>query len=852
MNDLEDKIWNIINVLRGQKNIQELKEIIISFLFLKFANDQLHSNNINIIEVPQDANWNFLCNESLPSHRFINTLQNGFLSIEEANIQLKNTFSVFEFQRKFNSKKDLNLIYHIFHQFSELKLDNGIDDYQIIIDKILQNFAQFEGKKGGDFTTPSSVSTLMIKLLSLKGGTILDSACGTGGFFDSIEKAYPDEKFNFYGQEFNPSTLALAKLRFAFNHNNKVVFGNPISTLQDDQFPDLKADYVIMHPPFNIKSWMTNKNSYDSRFKYGLPPKSNANLAWIQHAIHHLNDKGKGVLLMSNGALNARGKEAEIRRNLINDDLIEAIITLPSQLLANTNIPSSLWLLNKNRVHKNKILFIEGSDLGVKPPWGSQRVLESRSIDEVVSSYRSWTTQVNYSDQIGFCKEVSFNELSKNNFSLLSGRYVGIPELSKYDLSNAIKLKEILEYVTPNSIESNIIYKLVTVKNLSSNPDAYYLNEEWLPEGKLKFNFKLLDTNVLLVSKVGTNLKPTFYKSSKNKLAYSASSIYSFKVDESKVNIEYLIAELNKDYVQIQFDSIRKGSAMPFINQQDLLRIKLNIPSRLEQQKKILEHEREFRFQSTSKELGFAKEIRKLKDTQIKDLGSKKHNLMQHLNNVKASVDVLNKMMDINGGVLKANEVIDPRRGVTVENRFLRLQESLNKVIYYVDNITNEKKFDNTEIINPVKFLEECKERGIQDNLYDIEIIKDKDSFQDRKPLISISKNDFEEIYNNILENARNHGFVDDSKKYLFRVTVAYVDDFVNIFFENNGKPFSKGIAERFDVKGEKAGVTAGTGIGLWKVAEIANHFGAKIDVTDSPESDFPVGFRFKFNLEIL
>jgi signal transduction histidine kinase len=236
----------------------------------------------------------------------------------------------------------------------------------------------------------------------------------------------------------------------------------------------------------------------------------------------------------------------------------------------------------------------------------------------------------------------------------------------------------------------------------------------------------------------------------------------------------------------------------------------------------------------------------------MKDLGSKKHNIMQHLNNVKASTDVLMKMMELNKGVLNSDAIIDPRRGVSVGNRFLRLQESLDKVIYYVDNITNELQYDDAEIINPITFIKECKERGIENDNFSIEIIIDKETFNSIKPLISISKNDFEELYNNILENAIKHGFIDESKSYIFRVTIAYVDDLLEINFENNGKQFPKGIAEKLDVKGEKAGATAGTGIGLWKVAEIAKHFACKLEVLDEPQSEFPVGFKFKFNLETL
>jgi len=228
-------------------------------------------------------------------------------------------------------------------------------------------------------------------------------------------------------------------------------------------------------------------------------------------------------------------------------------------------------------------------------------------------------------------------------------------------------------------------------------------------------------------------------------IVYSSNKIFSFKVYEKKVFLDFLIAELYKDYIQFQLDSYRKGAAMQVIRREDLLKVLILVPSSLNEQKKIFENERELRFQAITKDLGFEKELAELKKAQMKDLGSKKHNIMQHLNNVKASADVLTRMMELNNGVFMADEVIDPRRGITVEKRFLRLQESLEKVIYYVDNITNELKYDEAEIINHIKFIKECKERGLQKDLIAIDIIVENATFEGRKPLISISNQYFQD-----------------------------------------------------------------------------------------------------------
>ncbi|MEH6536647.1 MAG: N-6 DNA methylase [Psychroserpens sp.] len=855
MREYVSRFWNnrfleVLNNVRGHRDMHDLKELFISLIFLKYANDKFSENEDSSIKVPREAQWNYLY-KIISASNFLDFLQIAFSSLEYENYQVENTFSVFDFNNKFKTKEDVELIKSLFYGITDFGFIKESIDFSIIIESLIIDFANNEGKKGNDFTTPLSVSQLMIELLNPARGSILDSACGTGGFFQKVTDNYPKGEFQFYGQEQNQSTLALAKLRFAFNQDDSIQFSEAKSTLTEDQFPNLKVDYIVMHPPFSGRNWLTDQIQYDPRFEYGLPPKSNANFAWIQHALFHLNENGKSAVLLNNSSLATGGKEAEIRKNIIEADLIESIISLPSQLFSNTSIPASIWLLNKNKSNKGEVLFIDASSIG-KMINRSQRLLVDKDILEISKLFNSWQeNDLRYSEKIGFNKSVDISEIRNTDYLLTPVRYVGIAELDKIDLSKAVNLGDILEYARPTRLDPDVSYKRLSIKDLASNQDSFFLDSSILEKGDFRLDYRLLEDDILLISRLGNKLKPTYHKSSSDKIAFSSTVIFSFKVDFKQIDIDYLIAELHKDYVQFQLDNYRKGTGMSTINRQDLLNVQIFVPP-LNEQKEIFEKEREVRFQSVAKDLGFEKEIAKLKEAQMKDLGSKKHNIMQHLNNVKASTDVLITMMELNNGILKSDEVIDPRRGVTVEKRFLRLQESLGKVIYYVDNITNELRYDEAEIIDSVKFIKECKERGLQNDLFSIEIIVEKATFQEQNPLISISKNDFEEIYNNILENAINHGFVNKSKSYIFRISIAYIDDFLEINFVNNGKPFPKGIAENFDVKGEKAGLTAGTGIGLWKVAEIAKHFNCNLEVFDEPESEFPVGFKFQFNLETL
>jgi type I restriction-modification system DNA methylase subunit len=851
MNKLVNNIWSFTNEVRGYIEISELKEIVVSLIFLKHATDEYLSNPFSEVSVPKKSQYTFLA-ENLNNSDLMNYLWNAFDVIELENTQLRDTLTNFNFRNRFKNKDDFYLIQNLIIKISEFGLLEEDTSFSNFIGELLSKFADYEGKKGGDFTTPDSVSKLMVQLLDPKEGSILDSTCGTGGFFEKVKENHPSSVFQFYGQEYNQNTLALAKLRFAFSADDSLNFSEAKDTLSQDGFPNLKVDYVLMHPPFNVRNALTYENQFHPRFEYGLPPKGNANMAWIQHALFHLNEDGKSTVLLSNSSLSAGGIEAEIRKNIIDENLVESIITLPSGMLSNTSISCCIWVLNKNKTRKNKTLFIDATNFGHKEKGSSQKVLDEKSMKQITSIFKkTQNNEMTYVGHTGFFHIVDHKEIIENDYLLTPGRYVGLEDKIKEDLSKAVPLVTVLEYVKPEKLDENVAYKKVSIKDLSSISTNYVLDTDNLTEGELKSNYKVLPNNVLLIPRLGDKLKFSYCTQGETNIAFSANSIFTFRVDTDKIRLDYLIGELFKAYFHFQYSAFKYGAGIQLIRLKDLLNIKILIPS-LKEQKVVVEEERERQFQSAAKDLGFEKEIERLKRAQMKDLGSKKHNIMQHLNNVKASADVLTTMMELNNGVLKSDEIIDPRRGVTVEKRFLRLQESLSKVIYYVDNITNELKYDAAEIIDSTKFIKECKERGLQDDLFSIEVIIENATFQGQKPLISISKNDFEEIYNNILENAINHGFVDKRKSYIFRISIAYIDGFLEINFVNNGKPFPKGIAEKFDVKGVKAGETGGTGIGLWKVAEIAKHFDCKLEVFDEPESEFPVGFKFQFNLETL
>ena len=322
-----------------------------------------------------------------------------------------------------------------------------------VYEYFLGQFALAEGKQGGQYYTPKSIVTLIVEMLEPYQGRVYDPAMGAGGFFVSNDKfiqAHAAEKhynaaeqrkhISVYGQESNPTTWKLAAMNMAirgidFNFGKK----NADSFL-DDQHPDLRADYVMANPPFNIKAWWHGKLEGDARWKYGTPPASNANYGWIQHMLHHLNDNGSMGLLLANGSMSSNtNNEGEIRKSLIlgntansvPGDVIECMVALPGQLFTNTQIPACIWFLTKNkkggngkRDRRGETLFIDVRNLGFM----KDRVLRDftdEDIAKIADTFHAWQSGKGYEDEKGFCYSASVDDLKKHDFVLTPGRYVG-------------------------------------------------------------------------------------------------------------------------------------------------------------------------------------------------------------------------------------------------------------------------------------------------------------------------------------------------------------------------------------------------------------------------------------------
>ena len=348
-----------------------------------------------------------------------------------------------------------------------------------VFEYFLGEFALAEGRKGGQFYTPGSVVKLLVEMLEPYNGRVFDPCCGSGGMFVQSEKFIKEHQgkindISIYGQESNQTTWRLAKMNLAIRgiDSSQVKWNNEGSFLNDTH-KDLKADYVIANPPFNDSDWSGDLLKTDGRWTFGTPPSGNANYAWIQHFLYHLNPNGQAGFVLSKGALTSKTSgEGEIRKSLVEARLVDCIVNLPGKLFLNTQIPASLWFLNRNKTERrNEILFIDARNIGHLI---NRRTLEftDEDITKISETYSNWKqSNIDYEDIKGFCKSTSMEEVKELDYVLTPGRYVGLEEIEDdFDFNErftALKKEFEEQLVEETKLNKEILENLSKIKLIS-------------------------------------------------------------------------------------------------------------------------------------------------------------------------------------------------------------------------------------------------------------------------------------------------------------------------------------------------------------------------------------------------
>lgn len=455
--NFEAELFKAADKLRKNINAADYKDIVLWLVFLKFISDSfddLYKNLLkdeysdpedldeyraeNVFFVPKVARWTDIhAKAKLPEIGQI--LDDAMDQIEKENKELKNVLPKVYWKENLDKASLGGLIDLISNLDLKKENENSKDLFWRIYEYFLGEFANAEWKKWGQFYTPKCIVELMVNMIEPYKGRVYDPACGSGWMFVMSEKFVEDHRWNInditiYGQESNRTTWKLSKMNLAIrNINSEFVSWNTQGSFLNDSHPDLKADFILANPPFNQSDWGQEILQDDGRWKYWTPPAWNANYAWMQHMLYHTAPTWVMATVLANGSLSSNTSwEWEIRKTLIQEDLVECIVALPKQLFYNTWIPACIWFLRREKSERhNEILFIDASEMWYMKD-RVHRDLAKEDIDKISDTYHNWrkskSSTWGYEDVLWFSKSASMEELEKHDYVLTPWRYVWIPE----------------------------------------------------------------------------------------------------------------------------------------------------------------------------------------------------------------------------------------------------------------------------------------------------------------------------------------------------------------------------------------------------------------------------------------
>lgn len=484
----EQQIWSAADKLRGNIDASEYKNVVLGLIFLKYISDKFEQKYQELVEegegfeedrdeytyesiffVPPEARWGVIA-AAAHTPEIGKVIDNAMRLIESENDKLKGILPK-NFARQELDKRRLGEVVDLFTNVQMAEKGDTRDILGRTYEYCLSKFAEAEGKNAGEFYTPACVVRTLVEIIQPYHGRVYDPCCGSGGMFVQSAEFVKNHQgkiddLSIYGQESNPTTWKMATMNLAIRGIDANLGEFNADTFFNDVHKNERFDFVLANPPFNLSDWGGDRLKEDPRWEFGIPPEGNANFAWVQHMIHHLNRTGRMGMVLANGSLSSQTSgEGDIRANIVNADLVEGIIAMPDKLFYNTGIPVSLWIISKQKAQPGKTLFIDARNMGTMVS-RKLREFTTEDIAKVASAFDAFRNGT-LEEEKGFSAAVPIEDIAKQDYILTPGRYVGIADVEEDDEPFEEKMARLTGELSKCFEESNRLQEQIK-KNLEA------------------------------------------------------------------------------------------------------------------------------------------------------------------------------------------------------------------------------------------------------------------------------------------------------------------------------------------------------------------------------------------------
>ena len=828
---VKSKIWMMFDVLRLEQSVTSDFDYHVVLLLLSAYKDNLISIDL--------GNENQLLKEKL-----IEQLRNPN---NEFYVQYAPVLQSFEPSIQRLSE---NGIKHLFSVLVEINKHILTENFPNIFDSVLYRISQSQGRFAGEFIQPVELTRFMFGLADLnKDAKVFNPFAGLASF-----SVYFDGDMNYFGQELNQKTWALGALRLmAYDKLQISRYECGDSILH---WPDHSEnfDLIISNPPFGMRLEQYYRN-HDTNIR-------TIEQFLIEKGVSNIKKDGKLVISISQGFLYRSGEDQRIRRFLIENDLIEMIIALPTGLLINSNISTIILVISKNKKEKGEVKFVD-----------TNKYLENSSSRINKIKYEEVLNDIKDSVVSHSVKMISNDLIIENDYNLNLSRYFINSDIEVNKGEEVINFKDIANVIRGQRVIDGQIGKFVRIKDLKNNSFEFHLELEKIEEVEIPKSALKIEESCLLIASRGKSIKPSYFSYKGNHI-YISPDIVALKVDESKILIGYLLKELYSEYIINQIESYRIGATIPMINKTDLLQIRIKIPTLYDQQKDIMYAVNSVLADEKKKELQLFNKIHGLENEIVEQNTYLRHILAGPSTNLKDSIFNIKKiiqdqLLPNNPDLLQLK--ISENHLVTLGEYLNIIERDANKIVNTVSSQLKVNTGVESKKIYPIEilgFIENyCNEYNERPNLnfnvkfdFDKEVLLNNDGVR-IKVFINANDDLLRDLFDNLIENAVKHAFnANDSNRIEFYLMMYNDDDQadeVQILVSNNGIPFPLDFNfNHFIRKGLKYGVNSGDGYGGWYINEIIKYLGGKFDIIDEHGSEGIPGTdlatTFKINLPLL